>query len=163
MGFEPAYETFRWSGRIDGRTSTDIVASTADLLPAISAFDRNCFPSERGAFLAEWLKPPRIVRLDFRNGRVCGYGVARQCHEGSKIGPLFAETTDQAMRLLEACSAAAGEETLHIDIPASQAEFSSLLAERGFSKGFTTARMYRGPAPVVAMQGVFGITTLELG
>jgi hypothetical protein len=38
-----------------------------------------------------------------------------------------------------------------------------LLAQRGFTPGFATARMYRGTPPDLAMQQVFGVTSLELG
>lgn len=163
MGFEAVYETFRWSGRFQGALSADITPVTAELLPAISAFDRRFFPAERTTFLAEWLKPPRIARAMLREGIVCGYAVVRQCHEGCKIGPLFADTPIDAEKLLAACSAEIGDLMLHIDVPAGQNDFAAGLAEQAFSKGFITARMYRGPVPDVNMRGVFGITTLELG
>lgn len=163
MGFEPVYETFRWSGRITGETGADVVAVTDDLVPAIIAYDRSFFPAERSAFLAEWLKPPRIAKAILRGGEIHGYAVCRQCHDGYKIGPLFAQTVTDAQRLVNACAAEIGAETLHIDVPAAQAEFCAYLDAQNFTKGFTTARMYRGPAPAVQMSGVFGITTLELG
>jgi len=163
MGFEVVYETSRWSGRFDGRVSKDVVPITADLLPALINFDRSFFPTERVAFLGEWLKPPRIARIIIRSGTIRGYAVVRRCHEGWKVGPLFAETTVDAKTLLATCSDWAGGEMLHIDVPAAQTTFTAALADQGFSQGFTTARMYRGPIPVVNMDGVFGITTLELG
>jgi hypothetical protein len=41
--------------------------------------------------------------------------------------------------------------------------FAAVLESAGLLRSFETARMYRGPAPVVALDGVFGVTTLELG
>jgi GNAT superfamily N-acetyltransferase len=163
MGFEPVYETFRWSGRFDGGPDAEVTAVTDGLLPAILAFDRNFFPAKRHAFLAEWLKPPRAAKVIIRDGHIRGYAVCRQCHDGYKIGPLFAQTVAEAQRLLNAFAAEIGNETLHIDVPAAQTEFCAYLETHRFTKGFTTARMYRGPAPLVQMSGVFGITTLELG
>lgn len=87
----------------------------------------------------------------------------RRCHDGFKIGPLFAETFDEAETLLDACAEEAGGAVLHLDIPDEQGGFTEYLRERGFSRGFTTARMYRGPAPRVHTAGIFAITTLELG
>lgn len=163
MGFEALYETFRWSGRFEGAVSADVLPVTADLLPAITDFDRGFFPAERAAFLDEWLRPPRIVRAIIRHGTVYGYAVARQCYDGWKIGPLFADTLADAEALLAACSRETGRQILHIDVPAAQTALTAALADQDFSRGFTTARMYRGPIPAVKMHGVFGITTLELG
>ncbi|KAA9385349.1 GNAT family N-acetyltransferase [Neorhizobium galegae] len=163
MGFEPAYETFRWSGGLAGSRDADVTAITDDLVAAILDYDQAFFPAERDTFLTAWLKPPRAAKVIIRDGNVCGYAVCRKCHDGYKVGPLFAQTVDDAQKLLSACAAEIGDETLHIDVPASQAEFSAYLAAHRFTKGFTTARMYRGPAPAVHMSGVFGITTLELG
>lgn len=163
MGFEAVYATFRWSGRFQGSVSADVTPIDTDLLQTIAAFDRHFFPADRTAFLSGWLRAPRIARAIFRDGIVRGYAVVRQCHEGCKIGPLFAEDRVDAEKLLAACSAEIGGAVLHIDVPAAQREFVATLAEQGFSKGFTTARMYRGPISKVNMQGVFGITTLELG
>ena len=163
MGFEAVYETFRWSGRIEGRLSKDVVSISADLQPAVRDYDRRFFPSERPAFLTEWLQPPRLAKAVLSEGGLRGYAVCRQCHDGYKIGPLFAETEVDAKSLLEACAVETHGQTVHIDLPASQAGFAAERASHGFTRGFSTARMYRGPVPAVRMAGVFGITTLELG
>ncbi|WP_117190351.1 GNAT family N-acetyltransferase [Rhizobium terrae] len=163
MGFEPVYETFRWSGRFGGASDPDVFPAGPSQFSMILAYDRDFFPAERDAFLEEWLKPPRIVRAVVRGGVMHGYAVARKCHDGYKIGPLLAETARDAWALLEACAAETAGESLHVDVPALQTEFSTILQDHGCSKGFVTARMYRGPVPPVRMQGIFGITTLELG
>lgn len=163
MGFEPAYETFRWSGSLAGSRNADVAAITDDLVPAILGYDQAFFPAQRDAFLTAWLKPPRAAKVIIRDGNISGYAVCRKCHDGYKIGPLFAQTADDAQTLLNACAAEIGDEMLHVDVPASQTEFSTYLEAHRFVKGFTTARMYRGTAPAVRMPGVFGITTLELG
>ncbi|MCQ1574367.1 GNAT family N-acetyltransferase [Neorhizobium galegae] len=163
MSFEPLYETFRWSGSLAASRDADVIAITDDLVPTILGYDRAFFPAERDTFLTAWLKPPRAAKVIIRDGNVCGYAVCRKCHDGYKVGPLFAQTAADAQKLLSACAAEIGNETMHVDVPALQAEFSAYLETRRFVKGFTTARMYRGPAPAVRMPGVFGITTLELG
>ncbi|MBT9369644.1 GNAT family N-acetyltransferase [Rhizobium sp. CSW-27] len=165
MGFSPAYRTWRWSGRFPAltRASADIVTVTDTLLPAISAFDRRAFPAPREAFLEAWLKPPRIALALLRGDTIRGYGVLRRCHDGFKIGPLFAETPEEAERLFAALAREAGLETVAIDVPETQGEFSACLAGLGFEKGFDTARMYRGTPPRLHPSLVFGVTTLELG
>lgn len=165
MGFVPAYRTWRWSGRFPAltRASADIVTVTDALLPAISAFDRRAFPAPREAFLEAWLKPPRIALALLRGDTIRGYGVLRRCHDGFKIGPLFAETPEEAERLFAALAREAGLETVAIDVPEAQGEFSACLAGLGFEKGFDTARMYRGTPPRLQPSLVFSVTTLELG
>lgn len=93
MGFEPAYQTHRWSGTLSpGNTGAVRTAGPSDTA-AILAYDRDLFPAARDAFLTEWLQPPRAVKLLVREGQVHGYAVCRPCHEGWKIGPLFADST----------------------------------------------------------------------
>jgi ribosomal protein S18 acetylase RimI-like enzyme len=163
MGFEPLYETVRWSGRLEGAAVAEVSDVNADILPAIIRYDGEVFPQIREAFLTEWLKPPGLAKVLIENGRVRGYGVCRKCHDGFKIGPLFAEGLTEAFTLLQSLVAETGDETVHIDVPSPQQEFSDYLAEAGFEKGFTTARMYRGLPPSARTADIFGVTTLELG
>jgi len=163
MGFEPTYRTWRYSGRfLPASVDPSVVAIDGDMLSAISAFDRRFYPGARADFLNQWIDAPRIARAIVRDGRIAGYGVLRKCHEGYKIGPLFAEgRADAALIFTALCSAARGE-TVSIDVP-EVADFSVFLAEISFEKGFETMRMYRGATPDIDITHVFGVTTLELG
>lgn len=163
MGFVPDYETFRWSGKLEGQTDPDI-CSLEDIDPAsLIAFDAECFAERRAAFLQAWLALPRQTKVLIRDGAICGYAVARQCHEGYKIGPLFAVDSDAATTLILACAAEVEGQLIHIDVPADQARFSAVLEAHGFECGFQTTRMYRGTPPSFETACVFGVTTLELG
>lgn len=163
MGFEPDYETIRYSGDAAGLTpGGDIRPLTHDLIADVLAYDRGCFRAPRPAFLEGWLQPPRIARVATNSRGVCGYGVARQCREGFKVGPLFADDTEIALQLLAALADQISG-TLHIDVPAANGAFIATLQAAGLSPGFSTTRMYRGGTPGNAQARVFGITTLELG
>lgn len=164
MGFVPAYRTWRRTGRfIPERVDPAAIAVGRDLHSAVSAFDRRYYPGPRADFLAGWLAAPRMARAIQRDGRVVAYGVLRQCHEGYKIGPLFSETVADAGVILHALCACSNGETVAIDVPEPATGFSALLDDLSFDRGFDTMRMYRGPAPVHNLAGVFGVTTLELG
>jgi len=52
---------------------------------------------------------------------------------------------------------------LYLDVPEPNAEALALVGDRGMGKVFETARMYRGPAPRLELDRVFGVTTFELG
>lgn len=162
MGFVPAHETVRYSGPVVGLAGGGSIAAAGDVAD-ILAYDRTCFPALRQAFLGGWLRPPRIALVAMNSGSVSGYGVARQCREGFKVGPLFADDTHVALQLLGALAAPMAGDALHIDVPAANSGFIAALQAGGLSAGFTTTRMYRGGVPRVASSKVFGITTLELG
>jgi len=164
MGFIPAYRTFRFSGRLE--TQIDVPGSirpiTPDFLPIIAAFDRRFFPAPRPSFLQAWLGPPHVALMDIDSDEVRGYGVARQCREGFKFGPLFARDEEAATALFGALAEAC-DGNIHIDVPEANRTFSRFLSSGGMSMGFETMRMYRGPVQQTKQAGVFGVTTLELG
>lgn len=168
MGFVPAYRTVRYSGRFTSATAPSgaIRPVAPELFDAIAAFDRAFFPAPRPAFLGRWLRPPHVALACIEDGAIRGYGVARRCRDGFKIGPLFALDRESAQALLGALAGACDGD-IHVDVPETQGEtggaFVQSLAAAGMSPGFETARMYRGPAPAIALDGVFGVTTLELG
>ena len=163
MGFEPFYESIRWSGRLKGTAVAGVTDVNVGNLPAIIHYDGSVFPQVREAFLHAWLKPPRSTKVLIEDEEIRGYGVCRKCRDGFKIGPLFAEGLSEAVSLLRGLAVGTGGETIHIDVPVPQQAFADYLAEAGFQKGFTTARMYRGLPPSAQTSDVFGVTTLELG
>ena len=163
MGFVTDYATFRWSGRFAGAAQPEPTQSISpDRFAAVDAFDRLHFPAPRAAFLERWIAPPHVALVCMDGDRVRGYGVARACREGFKVGPLFASDIDVAVTLLASLAGACGGD-IHIDVPGGQGEFCAMLGAAGLSRGFETARMYRGPAPAIQTDGVYGVTSLELG
>ncbi|TGQ52897.1 GNAT family N-acetyltransferase [Mesorhizobium sp. M1C.F.Ca.ET.193.01.1.1] len=163
-GFVPAYETVRFSGRAAGLTGGGGARSvTAANAAEILAYDRQCFPARREAFLREWLQAPRIALMSTGSAGIAGYGVARRCREGFKVGPLFADEMNIALALMAELAGRTEGGELHVDVPATQAGFTAMLQAAGMVPGFTTTRMYKGGKPGNAPTKVFGITTLELG
>ncbi|TPJ31094.1 GNAT family N-acetyltransferase [Mesorhizobium sp. B2-8-3] len=164
MGFVPAYETVRHSGRPAGLPGGgDIRPVTVADMADTFAYDRQGFPAPREAFLGEWLRQPRIALLSAGSSGIAGFGVARRCREGFKVGPLFADATDVALAMVADLSDATAGEELHIDVPAGQVQFTAMLQAAGLVPGFTTTRMYKGGKPGNGPSTVFGVTTLELG
>lgn len=149
MGFVPAYQTVRMTGTLAGLSGhirpTD--------LSHIHHMDRDCFPARRDKFINIWSDLPNITVA--QDG---GFAVLRQCRHAGKIGPLFAPSLAVAMDILAQLSG-----PVDIDVPAYQTEWMAALAAKGFTPGFTTTRMYRGPAPSIALHQVFAVTSLELG
>jgi hypothetical protein len=129
------------------------------------ALDRAVTGFARAAFLRDWLTgaESRRARALVRDGRLVGFGAARDCVEGVKIGPLIAPDRAGAEALLDGLAARTPGAAAMIDIPEPNAQALAMARARGLSPVFETARMWRGPAPAQDLARTFGVATLELG
>ncbi|MEU9388307.1 GNAT family N-acetyltransferase [Streptomyces sp. NPDC048279] len=164
-GFELAYRTARFVGcaPVAGIPAGVRPARAADL-PTVTAYDGVCCPADRPRFLAAWLTATghrAFVRHD--GDRLTGYGVIRPGHDCLRVGPLFADTAEDARALFTALMAEAAGRQVAVDVPETSTVGVALAEEAGFTPSFETARMYTGPVRDYALERVFGVTTLELG
>lgn len=128
------------------------------------AFDALCFGRARPEFLRAWIaQPAGRALVQLRDGRICGFGVVRRCRDGCKIGPLFASDEAGADALFAELAGYAPGEPLFIDPPEPNGAAVALAVRHGLAPVFETARMYRGPAPVLPLGSIYGITSFELG
>lgn len=144
--------------------SASWACSSFDRIVAVTAYDRTCFPAAREGFLRAWLTQPggiALAKLD--GGELRGFGVARRCRDGAKIGPLFADDRDTAEALYASLAAGAPGESIYLDVPEINARGMEMAAELGMEEVFGTARMYVGPQPALQHERIFGVTTFELG
>ncbi len=146
-------------------------AEGAEILPLadlpfdqVLAYDRTCFPAPRPTFLKAWIAQPDALALGCRhNGKLSGFGVVRRCGEGCKIGPLFADDADVAEALYSHLAAFAAGGPVFLDTPENNPAAIELAHRHGMTEVFGCARMYLGPAPDLAHERIFGVTTFELG
>jgi hypothetical protein len=140
-----------------------LVDARAVPLEALASYERELFPAERATFLAAWLAMPGAVSRAILDGdRLLGWALRRQCADGYKIGPLFADEPEVADDLLCALVAdVAGP--VFLDIPDPNAPGRALAARHDMAPVFTTIRMYDGSPPLLDLDRIFGVTTLELG
>ncbi len=166
-GFELAHRNIRYGGQIAGPFSDldpRIHIIAPELMSRISLYDRGLFPADRAVFLTDWLAPRHGRALAFiEMGRVLGYGVIRACRQGYKIGPLFADRPGVAEALYGQLVRGLTGRTVYLDVPEPNAEAVALAERHGLTPAFETARMYRGPAPHLPLERIFGITSFELG
>lgn len=167
-GFKLEHRNLRYGGEVDIPAGTPraegVVETSAVPFSKLISYDAAHFGREREAFLRAWITLPEsrsLVRV--RDGRVCGFGVARRCGEGVKIGPLFAEGEADADALFIALAAFADGGTLFVDPPEPNDAAVALARRHGLAPVFETARMYRGPAPALPLANIYGITSFELG
>ncbi len=164
-GFVFAHRSIRY--RSPGATATlsPGILPLADVpFGLVAAYDRACFPAPRERFLSTWVAQPDCRALAIADGdELRGFGVARRCGEGAKVGPLFADDRDAAEALFDALAAIAPGEPIYLDVPENNPAGMALAADRGMVEVFGTARMYLGPPPPLRNESIFGITTFELG
>ncbi|WP_330302392.1 MULTISPECIES: GNAT family N-acetyltransferase [unclassified Streptomyces] len=165
-GFELAHRTVRFGGVAPvGETPPGVRPAEKADLAAITAYDSACCPADRPAFVESWLTGPEhrtFVRLA-DDGQLTGYGVIRPARDSLRIGPLFADTADDARALFSALAADAAGSAVAIDVPETNTAGIALVEELGLAPSFETARMYTGPVRPFAQERVYGVTTLELG
>jgi GNAT superfamily N-acetyltransferase len=130
----------------------------------LAAFDQRFFPAAREGFLRQWLAAPGHIGLALpgKDG-LQALGVLRPCREGSKIGPLFAETPEAARKVFAALLAEAPAGPVFLDVPEPNAAAIAMAREAGMTPAFETARMYAGEAPDLPLAQIYGITSFELG
>jgi GNAT superfamily N-acetyltransferase len=140
------------------------IEATALNFDQVAAFDRRFFPGPRDAFLREWLTSPEHIALVLLGADGAqALGVLRPCREGSKIGPLFAETPEAAPRVFASLLARAPAGPVFLDVPEPNSAAINMAREAGMAPVFETARMYAGPAPDLPLAQIYGITSFELG
>lgn len=77
----------------------DIRSATADDLPAIQALDAQIVGMPRHAMVSALAGAGKVVVID-RGGRIAGYAIARLFGRGYVIGPVAAESIEDARRLI---------------------------------------------------------------
>ncbi len=146
------------------RSGEDIVSLAGVPFDQVLEYDRICFAAPRPTFLEAWIAQPDALALACRRGgTLAGFGVVRRCREGCKLGPLFADDAQAAEALYARLATFAAGGPLFLDAPENNPAALELVHRRAMTEVFGCARMYLGPAPVLAHEHVFGVTTFELG
>lgn len=169
-GFVFSHRNLRFRANATERPAT-LQVDNQDIIPLASFpfdevvdYDRTCFPAKRAAFLSGWIAQADALALGCRReGRLSGYGVARRCREGYKIGPLFADDALAANALYARLAEFAQGYPLFLDAPENNPAAMALVRQQGMIEVFGCARMYLGPPPAIAHERVFAVTTFELG
>ncbi|HLH77196.1 MAG TPA: GNAT family N-acetyltransferase [Candidatus Binataceae bacterium] len=168
-GFVLAHHNIRFEGRIvtgSGKPpSTCLIELSALPFEELLSYDAQLFGTARPRFLRNWISQPGALAIGaIENSGLIGYGVRRPCHEGFKIGPLFADRVQVAQELFGRLSA--GEQLgapLFLDVPAPNAAARALAEGQAMRPVFQTARMYNRRDPRLPLERIFGITSFELG
>jgi GNAT superfamily N-acetyltransferase len=166
-GFKYTYCNIRFMSisQASSLDSSGVVPINTVSLEVINRYDQRFFPAHRQNFLEYWTKMPDAKGVAVVEGeQITGYGVMRKCLEGYKIGPLFADSAEIAETLFGSLSNYAEPGTsVYLDVPEINPAALALATRHNMSKVFETARMYTGERPNIDIEGVYGVTTFELG
>jgi hypothetical protein len=166
-GFRLAYRNIRFGGPAPAvaTEAAHPIVSVADLpFDRVLAYDRMFFPAPRPAFLSLWLAPRLGAALAMIDGdQIIGLGAIRNCRQGFKIGPLYADDEGVAQVLFLRLATYASGGSVFLDVPEPNAAALRLAERNGLKPVFETARMYTGPLPNIPLPRLFGVTSFELG
>ena len=131
---------------------------------SLCAYDRAHFPAARPSFLSCWTEQKQSRAVAYvLNNQIQGYGVIRTCRNGFKVGPLFADTPAIANSLFTHLIQYAKGKVVFLDIPENNPFAIELTKYFKMTKVFATARMYLKEQPKLKTEGIYGITSFELG
>lgn len=166
IGYQPAHKNTRY----ELTTLPTEIAEISQIIHLnsfpfveLEKFDRRYFPAFRSKFLRTWIAQPESYALGYVDKGLKGYGVIRKCVQGYKIGPLFAESTTIALQLFEALCSKIKEGPVYLDVPESNQNAIDLIKRYPMKPVFEVIRMYRNGFPQLDLNGIYGITTYELG
>ncbi len=164
-GFTASHVNARYSsadlpvpdGQVETREATEV--GYQDLV----AFDARHFFGPRPHFLRSWIAGEgRDSLVTTKDGEITGFAASRRTSIGHRIGPVFTGDPDSARALILGLAARAGG-PVAIDLPEANRNAVDLALSLGMERDFETTRMYRGSAPSLPLNRIYGITTLELG
>jgi len=164
-GFTLAYRQIRHEGEAGGPGGGPTVPLATVPFAQVVEYDARHFPVRREDFLRRWVNDRHcaVRAVTGQAGELRGFGVLRQCREGAKVGPLFADGPGEAEAILADLLALAPAGPVYLDTPEANPEAVALARRFGMSPVFETARMYNRGDPGFRVEGVFGVTTFELG
>ncbi|GEA51714.1 N-acetyltransferase [Vibrio inusitatus NBRC 102082] len=166
-GFRLAYQNIRYEGLGGGNApqNPDIIELSSIPFDTLNAYDQPFFPTDRAEFTKAWISQPDSHAIGvMEEDKLAGYGVIRQCRNGYKMGPLFADSPDLAEQLFLALTARVTDsDAIFLDTPEVNPSAVALAEKYQMTKSFETARMYTDSFPDLPLERTYGVTSFEIG
>lgn len=146
LGFEAGFALSRWEGTLAQAPATH--ATNAVDAAAIAGLDAQANGFDRGALLTDFLQRPG-TRVHASPDDT-GFALARQGRRATQVGPLVAADEASAVSLLQATFAALTG-PVFLDVPERWTALTAWLAQHGFARQRSFARMALGAAPIASV------------
>lgn len=162
-GFKAVGGTTRFEGLVSPRRDPNVRLAVVSDIPVLIEQEATASGWHKPAYLSNWFRQCDTRRTLILEDDTHGTAAltVRACASGAKIGPLVAQSTESADRIIRH-TAQVFDNALTLDVPDGSSALGALCQEYGMTPGFQTARMYKGPPPVQP-QGIYSVATLELG
>ena len=162
-GFSYAGDTTRYTGHVRPQVGLGIRLAQASDISRLTDAEHAASGYRKCDYLAAWftntpLRKTLILPRDDGSVACC---TVRKCRVGAKIGPLIANSQQEAESLLRHAATVFDGEMM-VDVPDVSPELEKLCRTLNLSPGFQTARMYRG-THYSAHPAFFAVASLELG
>ena len=149
FGFSGEYELTRAKVTVPlgpfGSVPDGVLPMKAVDLAEVFARDRQVFGADRSALLTSFYRrAPDLARTLYRGGTLIGYCFGRPGYLYRQLGPVVANDTTAARELVAGCLASQAGETLAVDVPRLDSEWTAWLESAGFTMERSFLRMYRG-------------------
>ncbi len=164
-GFALSHRDLRYEGIAQaGVKSFNVTPLNSINFDVLDAYDQQHFPVPRSAFIKAWINQVGVFGYAvLKKDVLVGYGVARPCHVGYKIGPLFADSADIADNILSSLLSEIKGELVQIDIPEPNVNAIKLAQKYRLVESFGCARMYLGNINAEPLQNIYSVTSYEFG
>jgi ribosomal protein S18 acetylase RimI-like enzyme len=133
-------------------------------IPAILAFDKECFGGDRQRLLeANLLGEGNCGYFVVEKGEVVGYASANVYERMAEVAPLVCKEkrSDIAFKLLNSIFSNLPGLDIYLCLPKNQCRLLEVLTGLGFKEEFSVTRMYNGPNP--AKNCIYLAESLERG
>ena len=120
-GFQFSHRNLRMQGvgcACPSVSDIELVPLSDLVFEDVSQYDQRHFGYDRKPFLQLWICPEGGLALgSLKHGQLNGMGTVRPCHNGFKIGPLFADDAATADQIFRALSNHAAGAIIFLDVP----------------------------------------------
>ncbi|MBL9175711.1 MAG: GNAT family N-acetyltransferase [Verrucomicrobiales bacterium] len=163
-GFEFSTLDLRFEGTAEGMASAEVHPLDSWTFEVVERFDQLHVPAPRPEFLRRWIHQSGSHAVGIGGPeRLTGYGVARPCETGFKVGPLFAQNAEDARQILGTLLSRVRGQQVQLDVPESNPAGLTLARDFGLRESFRCARLYLGGIPRLPVERIFGVTSFEFG
>jgi len=164
LAFEPRQTVYQHQGIVtklpDGPTSAR--PSRKEDIEAIIALDAAAYGADRSPVF-ERILPVSEGTVIERAGRVRGFALRREFGRGHVVGPVVAETEEDAIALIRPHVAAFKDRFLRVDTRAEEGPLRRFLDEAGMPLYDTVTTMTRGEVPPPGPVMTYGLVNQALG
>jgi creatinine amidohydrolase/Fe(II)-dependent formamide hydrolase-like protein/GNAT superfamily N-acetyltransferase len=147
-GFEPGFELDRLVTSqllpLNGGPPSGVRPIAEEDWPAIAALDRPTFGADRTPVLrALWARAPQRAWAYMRERHLAGYCFGRDGSRYVQVGPVVAETSEDALALCRASMRGLTGRAVVLDVPVFQPALRAWLYSLGFARQRSLVRMTR--------------------